>query len=188
MNDKTNIETESEAVGLFEDAVALQTAIDELLMSGFRRDTLSLLANGEVIEEQLHHTYYSVRELEDDPDVPRSSYISPESIGSAEGGLIGGFTYLAAVPTAGYIATTGGALIAIASASIAAGAVGALIGATLATALDDSIVASVEEHLLNGGLILWVRTWDQEHERRATEILKKHGAKDVHLHKIPSAA
>jgi hypothetical protein len=37
-----------------------------------------------------------------------------------------------------------------------------------------------------GGLLLWVRTWDVEDERRAVEILRKHSGSDVHVHALPA--
>ena len=79
-----------EAVGVFHDPGPLQEAIDELLSSGFDRAEISLLASERAIEAKLHHRYRKVAELEDDPRVPRTAYVSLELIGDAEGGLIGG--------------------------------------------------------------------------------------------------
>lgn len=176
--------TESEAVGLFHEAGALQDAIDELLVSGFGRETISLLASETAIEDKLHRHFRSVAELEDDPAVPRAAYVAPESIGDAQGGLIGGFTYLAGVPAAGFIAASGGTLIAIATAAVAAGAMGAAFGTLLSSALGQTMAARVQEHLDHGGLLIWVRTWNHDHEARALDILTKHGAVDVHSRKL----
>jgi hypothetical protein len=44
------------------------------------------------------------------------------------------------------------------------------------------------QHLNHGGLLLWVRTCDAEHEHKALEILRCHLAEDVHLHEIPQRA
>ena len=38
----------------------------------------------------------------------------------------------------------------------------------------------------NGGLLLWVRTWDARDEERALEIVARHAADSVHSHPIPS--
>ncbi len=99
-------------------------------------------------------------------------------------GLIGGLTYLGGLSAAGFVAASGGTLIAVASAGIVAGTLGVAICSVLAASLSEEHTKHVKEHLLHSGLLLWVRTWDREHERRAVEIQSKHGADDVHLHKI----
>lgn len=143
-----------------------------------------MLASDKAIEEKLHPHYRTVSDLEDDPAVPRGSYMAPESMGDAKGGLIGGLTYLGGLSAAGFVAASGGTLIAVASAGIVAGTLGVAICSVLAASLSKEHTKHVKEHLLHSGLLLWVRTWDREHERRAVEILSKHGADDVHLHKI----
>jgi hypothetical protein len=40
----------------------------------------------------------------------------------------------------------------------------------------------IEAQINKGGLLLWVRTCDADREARATAILRKHGADDVHVH------
>jgi len=73
-----------EAVGVFHDRQTFQSAIDDLLSSGFDRADLSFLASQSAVEEKLGHAYRSVRELEDEPAVPTVAYVSTESIGDAE--------------------------------------------------------------------------------------------------------
>ena len=51
-------------------AIALETAAEELLASGFPRARISLLAGESAIVEKLGHKYEKVEELEDDP-LPR---------------------------------------------------------------------------------------------------------------------
>ena len=57
---------------------------------------LSLLASEAAVEEKLGHRYRRVRDLADDPEVPRDAYVSTEAIGGAEGALIGGLMYVGA--------------------------------------------------------------------------------------------
>jgi hypothetical protein len=99
-----------EAVSVFHDPDALQDAIDEVLSSGFDRAELSLLAGEHAVEEKLGHRYRKVAELEDDPRVPRTAYVSIESIGDAEGGLIGGLMYVGAVVAGSAVVASGGTL------------------------------------------------------------------------------
>lgn len=180
-------ETRTEAVGVFEDADSLQQAIDELMSSGFDRAELSLLAAEETVEKELGHLYDRVQELEDDPAAPRTAYVSKESIGDAEGGLVGGLVYVGALAATGAVVASGGALAAAIAAAAAAGGAGGLIGAVLARMIEDHHARYLKEQLDRGGLLLWVRTRDGVHEKRAVEIMGRHSAHDVHLHALGAA-
>lgn len=181
-------ETRTEAVGVFDDAATLQNAIDELLSSGFDRAEISLLSSEQAVEEKLGHAYEKVKELEDDLSVPRTAYISTESRGDAEGGLVGGLVYVGAVAAAGAVVGTGGTLAAAIAAAAMTGGAGAMIGSVLAKLVGDHHAHYLQDQLDHGGLLLWVRTRDQEHERRAAEILSKFSAHDVHTHTIRAAS
>ena len=102
--------TDTEAVALFHDVKSLQAAIDELLTSGFDRGDLSVLANEKTIEDKLGHSYGSTRDLEDNPDAPRGTYVTNESIGVAEGALIGTPLYLCACLGSLAVLASGGAV------------------------------------------------------------------------------
>lgn len=177
-----------EAVGFFPTASALQEAIDALLSSGFDRAELSLLASERAVDEKLGHKYRRVKELEDDAAVPRQCYVSTESVGDAEGGLIGGLLYVGAVAAAGTVVASGGTLAAAVAAAALAGGAGGLIGSVLAGLLGQHHANHLQEQLDRGGLLLWVRTRDAEHERRAVEILRQHSGHDVHVHELPALA
>ncbi|MFP4003732.1 MAG: hypothetical protein ACLFV8_08155 [Alphaproteobacteria bacterium] len=173
-----------EAVGYFETAEALEAAADELESSGFDRAEISLLAAEHAVEEKLGHKYRRVTEIEDEPDVARCCYVSRESIGAAEGSLIGAPLYVAAGTAAGVIIATGGTMAAAIIGAALAGGAGGLIGGILARLVGDRHARHLQEQLAHGGLLLWVRTRDAEHERRAVEILKRHSGHDVHVHTI----
>jgi len=171
-----------EAVGLFETQAALQAAIDELLSSGFDRADLSLLASEQTIASKLQGHAFTRASLEDDPTTPRGVYISPDAVGTAEGGLISVLAYVGAVASAGVIAIAGGPLTMIVVGAGLAGGAGGLIGAGLAKLVGDRRAADIHCHLDQGGLLLWVRTWHVDNERRAVDILARHSGQDVHLH------
>src|SRR2546425_2925528 len=61
-----------EAVGVFPDAGALQAAVDELLLNGFDRSYLSLMATSATVERELGQRFRRVEDLADDPNAPRS--------------------------------------------------------------------------------------------------------------------
>jgi hypothetical protein len=181
-------ETRSEAVGVFDDSGTLQEAIDELLSAGFNRAEISLLASEHAVEEKLGHAYEKVEQLEDDLSVPRAAYISTESRGDAEGGLIGGLMYVGAMAAVGAVVATGGALATAISAAAVAGGTGGLIGSILAQWISRHHVNYLQEQIDHGGLLLWVRTRDSGHEKRAVGILSKHSAHDVHVHEFPKVS
>src|SRR5690606_6029213 len=149
----------------------LEDAIDDLLSHGFDRAELSLLASDKAVAEKLGHAFRSTRELEDEPDVPTVAYVARESVGDAEGAAIGGLMYVGAMAGAIPVIASGGATAAAIAASALLGGVGAGVGALLARAIGESYAKRIETQLEEGGLLLWVRTRDPEHERKALEIL-----------------
>ena len=173
-----------EAVGVFETADSLQEAIDELLMSGFNRAELSLLAAESAVDEKLGGKYQKIAELEDSSIAPRCCYVSKESLGTAQGGLISGLLYVGAITASVAIVASGGALAATIIGASLAGGVGGLIGTVLASLIDDHHASYLQEQLEHGGLLLWVRTWNKEREKCAAEILARHSARDVHIHTL----
>lgn len=176
-----------EVVGVFSDAETLQEAIDELMSSGFDRAEISLLASEETVDEKLGHKYKKVTELEDDATVPRTYYVSLESIGDAEGAVIGGLVYVGAGAAISAIFASGGTLAAAIAGGAMAGGTWGLIGAALANLIGEHHAMYLQEQLKHGGLLLWVRTWDAEHEKKAKEILSKHSGRDVHAHIEPGS-
>jgi len=174
-----------EAVAAFTSAGDMESAIDELLSSGFARAEISLLAASETVRQKLGHTFASTRELEDDPDVPTTAYIARESVGDAEGAVIGGLMYVGAFLAMGPIVGSGGTIgVAILAAALGGGG-GAAIGSIFATLIGKKHAGGLEEQLENGGILLWVRTRDADHEERAREILARHSGQDVHVHGVP---
>lgn len=177
-----------EAVAVFHDATSLETAIDELQSHNFDRSQLSLLAGKEAVETKLGHVFTKVAEVEDDAEVPRVAYVSTEALGDAEGGVMGALMYVGAVAAAGGIVASGGTLAGAIIAAVLAGGAGGFIGSTLARLIDERHAHHLQEQLDRGGLLLWVRTVDSEHEARATEILTRNGGEDVHVHTLPAPA
>ncbi len=174
--------TGTEAVAVFHDAQAFQAAIDELLTAGFDHAELSVLASERAIKDKLGHDYRLTAELEDDPDVPKVDFVPDESVGDAQGGIIAVAAYFPAVIGSLAVAASGGTLLgAIAVAAVAGGA-GATVGAVLAKIIGNAHAKHIDEHLSHGGLLLWVRTHDAEHEEKALALLRRHSGDDVHLH------
>lgn len=178
----------TEAVAVFHDVQSFQAAIDDLLSAGFDHADLNVLAHEDAITAKLDRTYTSTKELMDDPEAPRIGYVPGETIGDAEGAVIGAGVYVPAIAGSLAVVASGGTLLgAIAAAAIAGGA-GGLIGAALARFIGHEHAKHLDQHLDRGGLLLWVRTRDSEHAETALEVLRRHSAEDVHLHEIAERA
>jgi len=174
-----------EAVAVFTNAEDLEAAVDELLSSGFARAELSLLAAADTVRKQLSHAFLSIRELEDEADVPVTAYVARESVGDAEGAVVGGLMYVGAFLGLGPVLASGGTIGAAILAAVIGGGGGTALGALIARFLGQSHADHLEEQLLRGGILLWVRTRDTEHEEKARKILARHSGQDVHIHGVP---
>ncbi len=174
-----------EAVGVFHDESAMQSAIDELLSAGFDRSDLSLLASAHAVEEKLGHKYDKVAEVEDDLSVPRTVFVDKDSRIEGESAVVGGLAYVGAMGTVGAIVASGGTVGLAILGAAAAGGLGGLVGAALARFMDRHHAHYLQDQLDRGGLLLWVSVQGAEQEAKAREILKKSGAHHVHVHDIP---
>jgi hypothetical protein len=175
-----------EAVAAFTKAEDLEAAIDELLVSGFSRAELSLLASTDTVRKALAHSFLSTRDLEDDAEVPVTAYVARESVGDAEGAVIGGLMYVGAFLGLGPIVASGGTVGAAILAAVLGGGGGTALGSVLARFINTSHAEHLEQQLERGGILLWVRTRDTEHEERARKILAGHSGMDVHVHGVPN--
>ena len=73
------------------------------------------------------------------------------------------------------------------AAAILAGGTGGLIGSALALWVGHHHAANLHNQIENGGLLLWVRAWNESDEARALEIVAKHAADKIHSRSIPSS-
>jgi len=187
MATRSSLASVCEVVGVFHKAEDLESAIDELLSSGFDRAELSLLASEAAVAEKLGGYYRTTSDMADDPAVPRAAFVSSAAIGDAEGALIGGLAYVGATVAIGTVVMSGGALAAAVTAAVLAGGTGGLIGSVLAHWVGHHHAAYLHDQIENGGLLLWVRAWNASDEARALEIIGKHAADKVHSRSVCTA-
>jgi len=178
-------QTVREAVGVFHDEKALQGAVDELLVAGFDRSSLTLLASEHAVIEKLGHRYQKVDEIEDDLAVPRVAYVGSDSRTEGKTAAVTGLAYVGALGAVGAIVASGGTVAAAILAAAAAGGMGGLIGAALSRFLDRHHAEYLREQLDHGGLLLWISTHDAAQEKKVCEILRQNGAEHVHVHDLP---
>jgi len=177
-----SIHTVREAVGVFHDVDSFEAAINELQSSGFDRSEISLLASEEAVTGKLGHVYSSAEELEDAPDTPRAVYVGDDAVGQGQAAVIGGLFMLGTFAAIGAIVASGGTLAATIFAVTAGGGGGGALGLAIAQRMGTHHADYISEQLSKGGLLLWVRTRDPEHEKLALEVLNTHGADDAHIH------
>ena len=118
--------------------------------------------------------------------MPTAAYVSPESTGGAEGAVVGALMYVGAGVLTGPVAAAGAGIASILGAAVIGGGLGGAIGTALAVAIGTEHAQHIKEQLERGGLLLWVRTWDQDHERRAIKILARFCGRNVHVYEFPS--
>ncbi len=173
-----------EAVAVFDSEEKMREAIFELESAGFDRADVSVLAPMEAVRKKIGHELYRVEDAKDDPEMPRAVPLGPAAIGVAQGALIGGPIYVGAMVMTFSALVGGKAFGAIVMSGLFGGSVGLVIGVMLAVILKQRHNEHVKDHLDHGGLVLWVRIRDKEHEARAERILKKHQAhaRNIHLH------
>ncbi|MEM7021557.1 MAG: hypothetical protein AAF637_03090 [Pseudomonadota bacterium] len=187
MAEESSAQTAREAVGVFHELKPFQDAVAELLRSGFDRADISLLASQHAVEEKLGHAYTKVSEVEDDNAVPRAAYAGDPSLTEAKTGAIGGLAYIGAMAAIGVVVASGGGLAAALAAAAIAGGGGGLVGAFGAQFIGKDRAEELQAQIDKGGLLLWARAKDADHEAKALEILKKHSGDDVHVHDLPTS-
>jgi hypothetical protein len=174
-----------EAVGVFTDAAALETAVDDLLIAGFDRAQLSLMATARTVEQRLGHLYERAADAEDDPEVPRIAFVDIDSRSEGKGAAAAGLAYIGAIAAAGVVVATGGTLAIAIVAAAAGGGAGIGLGTVLGRYLDGYHARHLQAQLEHGGILLWVLTPTPATEQRATTILARHGAENIHVHELP---
>ena len=174
-----------EVTGVFHARHALDAAAHALLLAGFDRADVDVVAGLDQIRERIGPFYVAPEELADVPRTPRRPLIDREDIGvfkvvvaSTIGAIAAGATvFLMMSSGAGNVETgVAAALIGI----VAAGA-GFLWAARI---FGGDEAQGLDALMAKRGLILWVRARSPEQETLAQEILLAHGAQAVRVHEI----
>jgi len=155
----------TEVVGRFAGQESFTAAVEELLQAGFGPSDLSVLDTHEALG---------------------AAGSSGEAWQSALAGLVGEIKYVGPITAAGLIGIATGPVGAAISAAVAAGLTGAALAELLETVRATPHTESFARALEAGALLLWVRAADSEGESKASDILSRHGAQDVHLHQRPA--
>ncbi len=174
-----------EAVAVFDAVADYEAALHALLEAGFAPEEIQMLAGFETVEKKLGHRYRRVEELEDVPEAPRTAFVHLEDLEAGERAVAASLTVLPTLLAGGLVVASSGPLAALLAGAAMAGG---MLATLLAEWLGEHRARELVEQLRHGGILLWVRVDTPEKERRALEILHRHGGRDVHVHEIPRPA
>lgn len=170
---------ENEIVAIFDNLEGLDNAIDELKSKKFPRHNISILGTHKDMIAVFGDDAVLPEYAEDNPETPKAVSIKPEerTIGGAL--LVGVPAYIGGC-FALFLASS--APIPVLLAAIAVGSIfGAILGGMALLVVYDKFRKKLEKQIDRGGLPLWVKTFEAEREKIATQILSKHGGHDVHI-------
>ena len=175
-----------EVAGIFHARDALDAAAHELLLAGFDRADVDVVASLDQIRERIGPFYVAPEELADVPRTPRRPLIDRGDIGVFKVVVAGTLGAIAAGATLFLMMMQSGAGNGeIAVAATLVGIVTAGAGFLLARRIFGGDEAQGLDALMaKRGLILWARARSPEQEALAQEILLAHGARAVRVHEI----
>jgi hypothetical protein len=174
-----------EAVGLFHEPEKLNSALSELQSSGFDRAEISLLAREGILDGGAAKDYPDTRDTEDDPDAPRQAVVAETDVRQVRTLGTSMAAVVAAFAAVGITIFSGGAAAAALTAAVAAGGGAGALGYALGQRAGQSDDDGIRQQIEHGGVLVWIRTRDAEHEKRAKEILSRHGATAVQILDTP---
>ena len=173
-----------EALAVFQSAERLEAAASELLTAGFDRADLDLMTTVETAKEKLAGQYEPTEDLGKTPNAPHRAFIGKEDKTLLLAGVFGVLTYIGATAAALGVVASGGAVALAAAAALAGGAAAGGLGALITKLIGREPAQALQEQMAQGGLVLSVRVRTPEHEKRAEDILRKHGGTQVRVQEV----
>lgn len=173
-------ETINETVGVFDNMHSLNEAIAELEVTAFPRQDISILDERAARNEGI---IMDGKAMADDPEAPRTILIRPEEKAIGVGVIIGGGFY-AGVVTGMMTAGVGAPMDSMLMTGVFGGLFGASLGALVAWLLGHYYNGLLHKQIKAGRMILWVRTPGEEEQTIATDIMRRHGGRRVHVHQV----
>jgi hypothetical protein len=177
--------TVREVAGIFHSRSKLLAAVDALLLAGFDRGDIDVVADLSAVRERLGNVYIAPEELADIPSVPRRPIIEPEDVTLAVALGSSILAFAAAIAAAlGVLLARGTIERAFIATLVAGGIAGSLSALLLSHYYARKQKVELDPMMERYGLVLWVRVNSPEREESAREILRQHHAKAVRMHEI----
>ena len=174
-----------EAVCVVDSLEELDALVSELTTHGVDRTDISLMGSFPAVFHKLKKVYRRPDEVADLPGVPRRSLVTRDDVFASTALVFGTLLTVGSFGAALPIVASGGAL----AAAIAAAVGGGAAAGALAKIIRDRVVnprdaARLEDDLMSGGLVVFVRVDTPNEEARALKIMRDVGADNVHVHEI----
>jgi hypothetical protein len=175
-----------EVAGVFSSRGELDAAVDALLLAGFDRADIDIIADPDEVLKALGPVHVAAEELADMGRVPRQPFLTPEDITGSTAVVMGIFAAAGAgAATYVVVASGGGTIAAVAAALVTAAVTGGIAALlTVRRLVGRERLKSLEAHMAARGLVLWVRVRSPEREDRAQEIMCQHSGRAVRVHEI----
>jgi hypothetical protein len=174
-----------EVVGTVHSREDLDALVDRLTTSGFDRGDISLMASHEAVVRKLRAIYRDPVEVAEAPDLPRRNLVTRDDVSSVSAVVFGTLVSIGSLGAALPIIASGGALAAIVAAALTGGAAATAIGKVIRDRIVKGLdAATLENDLLHGGLVVFVRARDPEREELAMAIMRDCDASNVHVHEV----
>ncbi len=174
-----------EVAGVFRSHAALEAAVKALLLEGFDRADIDLMASVDAVREKLGDIYVAPEALPEVPGIPRREFVARDDKATLVAGIASILSYVGATAAAIGVVASGGALaLALAAAAAGGAATGALGLALVHRILGQEPGDEIQHALDMGGLVVWVRVRSLQQEEAAQKILREHGGEAVRVHEI----
>lgn len=157
--------------GIFDSQAALENTVDNLKLSGFRNTDISVLMPSPESTKNFAH--------EKATKAPEGATTGVTG-GLAVGGVLGWLAGVGAlaIPGVGPFIAAGPIVAALAGAGIV-GALGGIAGALIGMGIPEYEAKRYESFVKDGGMLLSVHVDNSEFQRKAKDILRAGGAKDI---------
>ncbi len=171
-----------EVAGVFRRRDVLEAAVDALLLSGFDRADIDMVAGGDARERFGVHV--PVEELPDVPGLPRRPLIAREDLIEVLALVLGILIFIGAAAAAVVVIASGGSPLSTGAAAVVGAAAAGGVGVLIARALRRRHARELEAQIAASDLVLCVRVRSSEDEMKAQQILLGRGAEAVRPHEI----
>ncbi len=183
-----------EVTGVFPSRDAIIATVDDLLLDGFERADINVVAEGPQPNTGIGPSAVPAAELADIPEAPRQEFVAPEDTAAISvlcvaimgcfGVVIGVLLGIASSGTTAFIVSATGTTAFVIYCAIVGAIIGCGLGIVIARLIGFRWVLTSNKLASSDGLVLWVRVRTPDHEQKALRILKLRGAGGVRVHEI----
>jgi hypothetical protein len=173
-----------EVTAVFPSRAIAISAVDDLLLAGFDRADIDVLAEGEHLGKRFGGIAVPAVQLADTPDAPRQEFVAPEEAAAIYALCVAVMGSFGAMTLALSAIVGRGTTALIVFLAVVGAAIGCGLGILSARCLGWRWTPAADTPAATGGIVLWVRVRIPDREQEATHILQLRGAEAVHVHEI----